>query len=112
MTELTTFITMINRLEREREKTSKETKSVSTLAIFVILFLVISEISEIKARDSKCLKEYVDAPASYCMLLIYPSMCYHKCRSDNGAKGGRCVDLKCFCDFCSNKPFDQFLSSV
>ncbi|XP_010517929.1 PREDICTED: defensin-like protein 194 [Camelina sativa] len=88
--------------------------SVSTLAIFVILFLVISEISETQARDDdECLKEYTDAPPSYCLAYIYPSLCYHSCRSDKGAKGGKCDDdLKCFCDFCSDKPYNQFLSNV
>ncbi|XP_010508404.1 PREDICTED: defensin-like protein 194 [Camelina sativa] len=89
--------------------------SVSTLAIFVILFLVISEISEIQARDDdECLKEYIGAPPGYCLAYIYPSLCYHKCQLEKGAKGGKCNydNLKCFCDFCSDKPHNQFLSNV
>ncbi|XP_019100603.1 PREDICTED: defensin-like protein 194 [Camelina sativa] len=89
------------------------TKFVSTLAIFFILALVISGMPKTEARDDDdCLKEYTDAPPIYCMARIYPSLCYHRCRSDKGAKGGKCEDLKCFCDFCSDKPYNQFLSNV
>ncbi|CAA7050482.1 unnamed protein product [Microthlaspi erraticum] len=88
------------------------TKSVSTLAIFFFLFLVIFEVPEIKAQDSKCLKEYGgNVGFSYCAPLIYPSFCYRNCRMNKGAKGGRCRsgkagagDMKCLCDFCSDKP--------
>nr|AAB64336.1 putative trypsin inhibitor [Arabidopsis thaliana]BAH19844.1 AT2G43530 [Arabidopsis thaliana] len=80
-------------------------KSVSNFAIFLILFLVTSEISEIEAKDKECLKGYIDAPLSYCMARIYPSLCYRNCRFYKGAKGGKCDGLKCFCDFCSDKPF-------
>ncbi|XP_023640751.1 defensin-like protein 194 [Capsella rubella] len=73
-------------------------KSVSTLAN--------SEVSDqIGAQDSnpQCLREYSGAPLSYCTARIYPSLCYHRCRSEKSAKGGKCDGLKCFCDFCSGK---------
>ncbi|KAL1191187.1 Defensin-like protein 2 [Cardamine amara subsp. amara] len=92
------------------------TKSVSsTFAIFFILLLVIFEVSEIEAQDSECLKEYGgDVGFSFCAPLVFPSICYHKCRMDKGSKGGKClwgtrvIDVKCLCDFCHDEP--QFLS--
>ncbi|XP_010506237.1 PREDICTED: defensin-like protein 194 [Camelina sativa] len=96
------------------------TKLVSTFAIFFVLVLVISEMPKTEAHDEQCLKEYVDAPPSFCTARIYPSLCYYRCQADKGAKGGKCFrkiggddnPLICFCNFCSDKPTDQFLSYV
>ncbi|XP_010508408.1 PREDICTED: defensin-like protein 194 [Camelina sativa] len=90
------------------------TKLVSSFAIFFILVLVISGMPKTEARDDDdCVKEYTDSPPIYCMARIYPSLCYYRCISDKGAKGGKCdADLKCFCNFCSDKPSYQFLSNV
>ncbi|EOA28210.1 hypothetical protein CARUB_v10024400mg [Capsella rubella] len=92
------------------------TKSVSTLVIFLVLALAINvyaEMPKTEASKAACLREYVDASPFFCMDRIYPSLCYYKCRSDEGAKGGKCDDLTCYCDFCSKEPnFEQFLRTV
>ncbi|CAH8374053.1 unnamed protein product [Eruca vesicaria subsp. sativa] len=93
------------------------TKLVSSFAAIFILFLVIFEVSEIGAQDSECLKEYGgDVGAAFCGHMIYPTICYTKCRENKGAKGGRCIwkgagNFKCFCDFCSNEP-GQIISGI
>ncbi|XP_010506238.1 PREDICTED: defensin-like protein 4 [Camelina sativa] len=92
------------------------TKLVSAFAIFSILVLVISAGTEAH-DDDDCLKEYggnVGFP--FCAPRIFPTICYRRCISDKGAKGGRCVwgddSVKCLCDFCSSKPSDQFIRQV
>ncbi|CAH8374035.1 unnamed protein product [Eruca vesicaria subsp. sativa] len=90
---------------------------VSSFAVFFILFLVIFEVPEIDAQDRECLKEYGgDVGFSLCAPMIYPSFCVRRCRSEKGAKGGECrwgdeFNVKCLCDFCSHKAYDQILST-
>ncbi|CAL9236767.1 unnamed protein product [Arabidopsis halleri] len=97
------------------------TKSVSTFAILIILVLVIFEIPEIEAQDSECLKEYgvdddgEDVGFRFCAPRIHPTLCYRRCEEDKGANGGKCLwgeggNVKCLCDFCSEEPFNQFIS--
>ncbi|XP_010517925.1 PREDICTED: uncharacterized protein LOC104793284 [Camelina sativa] len=67
--------------------------------------------------DDDCLKEYGgNVGFLFCAPRIFPTICYRRCISDKGAKGGRCVwgddDVKCLCDFCSDKPSDQFIRQV
>lgn len=67
------------------------------------------------AQDRECLKEYGgDVGFSFCAPMIYPSFCVRRCRADKGAKGGECrwgeeFNVKCLCDFCGDKAYDQFL---
>lgn len=69
---------------------------------------------ETEAQDRECLKEYGgEVGFSYCAPLIRPTFCFRRCREDKGAKGGECrwgdeFNVKCLCDFCSDKVCDQF----
>lgn len=80
-------------------------------------------ISKIEAQDSECLKEYGvdddgdDVGFRFCAPRIFPTLCYRRCQKDKGAKGGKCLwdeegsgNVKCLCDFCSEEPFNQFIS--
>lgn len=72
---------------------------------------------ETEAQDRECLKEYGgEVGFSYCAPLIRPTFCFRRCREDKGAKGGECrwgdeFNVKCLCDFCSDKAYDQILST-
>ncbi|KAG7537600.1 Knottin scorpion toxin-like superfamily [Arabidopsis suecica] len=86
----------------------------SIITVLFIFFLVISEMPEIKAQDSDCLKEYGgDVGFPFCGILIFPSVCYVKCRQDKKAKGGRCqvqqeegdTKFTCLCDYCNSSPY-------
>ncbi|XP_010506236.1 PREDICTED: defensin-like protein 193 [Camelina sativa] len=95
------------------------TKLVSTLAIFFILVLVISETRGTEAHGDACLKEYDGEDGfALCAPLIYPPFCYTRCRSDKGAKSGRCVrgatDLMpiCLCDYCGGELPGPFIRRV
>ncbi|CAL9243204.1 unnamed protein product [Arabidopsis halleri] len=62
---------------------AKATKPSSIITVLFVFFLVISEMPEIKAQDSDCLKEYGgDVGFPFCAILIFPSVCYIKCRQD------------------------------
>ncbi|CAF2301049.1 unnamed protein product [Brassica rapa] len=94
------------------------TKPISSFAVFFIFFLVIfAEMPETEAQDRECLKEYGgEVGFSYCAPLIRPTFCFRRCREDKGAKGGECrwgdeFNVKCLCDFCSDKAYDQILST-
>ncbi|EOA28204.1 hypothetical protein CARUB_v10024394mg [Capsella rubella] len=94
------------------------TKLVSTLAIFSVLVLVISGMTGTEAHDDECLKEYGgDVGFQLCAPRIYPSFCVQRCRSEKGAKGGKCiwgdgVDVKCLCDFCGDEVTEQYIRQV
>ncbi|XP_010526337.1 PREDICTED: defensin-like protein 4 [Tarenaya hassleriana] len=84
-------------------------KSASIFIVFSVLLLVVLEVPKIEAGD-ECLKEYGgDVGFGFCAPRIFPTFCYSRCRSDKGAKGGRCDwrddgTVICYCDYCNDEP--------
>ncbi|XP_010526325.1 PREDICTED: defensin-like protein 194 [Tarenaya hassleriana] len=85
-------------------------KPASIFLVCFLLFLAVIEVPKIAAHDDEeCLKEYEDQPLTLCLALIYPSLCYFRCRQDKKALGGQCKPGEydrptCYCDYCSDKP--------
>ncbi|XP_010526317.1 PREDICTED: defensin-like protein 194 [Tarenaya hassleriana] len=93
-------------------------KSASVFLVFFLLVLTVIEVPKMEARqlDEECLKVYEDAPLAFCIALIFPTLCYHRCREDKEALGGHCKLGKfgkptCYCDYCSDKPLSIQMKS-
>ncbi|XP_010526350.1 PREDICTED: defensin-like protein 195 [Tarenaya hassleriana] len=95
--------------ERGREEMANAIKSASIFLVFFVLFLVVIEVPKTEAGD-ECLKPYGgNVGFRFCAPRIFPTFCYQRCRSDKGAKGGRCDwrgggKVICYCDYCSDEP--------